>query len=369
MYRRISAAALSLFCLVAAPKAQQPPPPEALDGVDVVALLTTGKEVFGKSAHRSTYEGFAYLFSGPETKAAFDKEPARYAIQLGGACARMGGLVYGNPSDYAVHDGRIYIFGSDTCHKTFVADPEKFVPPPSSPMPTSPEAAALGRKLLDRVAAAHGGAALDAATTYAETITTKQKRPTGEVDIVTRTLWRFPGGVWNERVVPTNSGVMKITTVVAAAQAWSLGANGEGRLLPPAMHPAADATFNRRLLPILKGRRDAAWKVAALDPIALDGKTVERVRIRHGGIDATLHIDQASGRAHSLSFVDRGDQGHFGEIVLTFGDFRDISGVLVPFSEMATFKGQPSAGLSRQLDSAELNVPVDPQLFAPPVQK
>jgi YHS domain-containing protein len=366
MFRWISAAALSLLSLTMAARAQQSPAVEALDGVDVVALLTTGKEVFGKSAHRSTHEGFDYLFASADTKAAFDSDPGKYAIQLGGACARMGGLVYGNPADYAVHDGKIYIFGSDACHKAFVADPQQFIPPTAPPMPTSSEAGARGRALLDRTAGAHGGAALDAATSYVETVTTVQKRPTGEVAIVTRNLWRFPGGARSERTIPLNAGPMTITNVVTRSGAWSVGGNGASTPLRPAMHPAVDALFNRRLLPILKARRDADLAVAALGPATIGAVTVERVRITRGGLDATLNIDAASGRAHSLAFVDRGDQGHVGEIVVTFADFRDVTGVTLPFVETATFKGAPSPQLSRKLDSAELNVPLDAALFTPP---
>jgi YHS domain-containing protein len=369
MCRRISAIALSLFCLVAAPHAQQAPPPDALDGVDVVTLLSTGKEVFGKSAHRSTHEGFTYLFASAETKATFDRDPAKYAIQLGGACARMGGLVYGNPSDYAVHDGRIYIFGADNCHKAFVADPGKFVRPTAAPMPDAADVVARGHALLDKAAAAHGGAALEGATSYVEMLKTVQQRPTGEVVIVTRNVWRFPGGVRSERTIPVNNGPMVITTVVTPSAAWGIGGNGQAAPLRPAMHPAADAQFNRRLLPILKARRDPDVAVAALGTATVGGATVERVRIKRRGLDATLSIDPGSGRAHSLSFVDRGDQGHFGEIVLTYGDFRDIKGVIVPFSETATFQGVPSPVLSRTLESAEVNVAVDPALFAPPVAK
>jgi YHS domain-containing protein len=368
MYRRISAVALSLFCLVAALRAQQAPPPEALDGVDVVTLITTGKEVFGKSAHRSTYEGFDYLFAGPETKAAFDKEPARYAIQLGGACARMGGLVTGNPADYAIHDGKIYIFGSDECHKAFVADPDKFMPP-VIPMETSPDSIARGRALLDAVAAAHGGPALDAATSYAEELRTVQNRPMGDIIITTRNMWRFPGGARSERVVPMGDTPMVLTTVVTQSDAWNVARDGRALHVRPALRPAADAMLNRRLLPLLKWRKEAGVTIAALEPVTVQETRVERVRIRRGGVDAILNIDPASRRAHSLSFVDRGDQGHFGEIVLTFSDFRDVQGVLVPFSESATFKGTPNAALSRKLDSATLNVPLDKALFTPAVEK
>ena len=127
-----------LAVTMAAPAfAQARPPAEALDGLDPV-LLVQGKEVQGKSALKAIHGDFEYLFSSPETKATFEREPDRYSIQLGGMCARMGKSAGGNPSDYLVHDGRIYIFGSDGCHKKFAEAPEKYLPRPAAPFPSSP---------------------------------------------------------------------------------------------------------------------------------------------------------------------------------------------------------------------------------------
>ena len=99
----MAAVALSLLVMTSASARQAAPPPDALDGVDVVVLLQQGNEVFGKSAFHSVHAGFNYLFSSAENKAEFDNQPAKYEIQMGGLCARMGGTVTGNPSDYVVH--------------------------------------------------------------------------------------------------------------------------------------------------------------------------------------------------------------------------------------------------------------------------
>jgi YHS domain-containing protein len=75
---------------------------------------------------------FEYLFSSSETKATFEKAPAKYEIQMNGLCARMGKATGGSPADFLVHDGKIYIFGSDECHRRFAADPAKYLPPPAA---------------------------------------------------------------------------------------------------------------------------------------------------------------------------------------------------------------------------------------------
>jgi len=116
-----------------APRQQRGSSVVPLEGLDPV-LLAGGKEAQGDEAFAVTRGQFRYLFAGAETKAAFEKEPGRFEIQLGGACAKMGPTVRGNPDLFLVHEGRIYIFGSEECVKAFRAkreleaklDPSKF---------------------------------------------------------------------------------------------------------------------------------------------------------------------------------------------------------------------------------------------------
>ncbi|HXU08371.1 MAG TPA: hypothetical protein VN743_05190, partial [Blastocatellia bacterium] len=67
-----------------------------LEGLDPV-MLVQGKEVQGDLKISVTRGQFQYLFANAETKTTFEKDPARYEIQLEGACARMGAPVTGNP--------------------------------------------------------------------------------------------------------------------------------------------------------------------------------------------------------------------------------------------------------------------------------
>jgi YHS domain-containing protein len=364
----MAAVALSLLVLAPTPAQQSTnPPPEALDGVDVVVLLQQGKEVFGKSAFHVVHGGFEYLFSSAENKATFEASPEKYAIQLGGMCARMGGTVTGNPSDYFVHEGKIYIFGSDECRKLFIATPAKYLPRAGAPMPASNAAVSKGRQLLDRAAAAHGGAKLDGMATYIETWTTTQQRQTGPVSITNRNLWRFPGGGRNERTLPLAGGPRTIATVLTPAGAW--GAFGSDVSVPP---PGALPAFQRMLwqplVALLRMRNEPDVKVAALGATTVNATNLERVRVVRGGVDITLLIDPASGRVHSTQYFDRKSDGEYGEIALAYGDYRSVEGVLVPFVEKGTFNGMPHPGLTRTLESASVNGAVDAALFTAPAQ-
>lgn len=59
----------------------------AVQGYDVVAYFTDSQPVKGSPQFSSTYGGGTYHFATAEHKAAFDKEPSKYAPQFGGFCA------------------------------------------------------------------------------------------------------------------------------------------------------------------------------------------------------------------------------------------------------------------------------------------
>jgi putative intracellular protease/amidase/YHS domain-containing protein len=96
-------------------------PVVALKGLDAVALVG-GKEVAGDPKHASSRGRFLYQFVSAENKAAFDARPEKYEIQLDGQCAHSPAMK-GNPDLFTVHDGKIYIGGSQACVEAFAKEP------------------------------------------------------------------------------------------------------------------------------------------------------------------------------------------------------------------------------------------------------
>ena len=93
---------------------------------------------------------------------------------------------------------------------------------------------------------------------------------------------------------------------------------------------------------------------------------MDRVRVQlRGGLDVTLGDRQASGLVRSLSFTGRGLEAEIGAYVVVLGDYRDVSGLRLPFSERALFNGSPEPSLTRTIDSITINTPLDPALFQP----
>jgi len=342
----------------------QPTTVDALDGLDPV-LLVGGKEVPGKSAFSLTRGEFIYLFSTADTKATFERDPTKYEIQLGGLCAKMGKTAGGNPSDFIVHEGKIYIFGSDDCHKKFQAEPAKYLAAPPAPIPASPNAATRGRQLIERAVAAIGGAArLDALTSYVESFSQVQTRPQGEATIKTRTMWSFPDRVRQERTMALQGKTMSSATVLAPQGMWFLSGQGQAYPIRSAARPSLEQDFGRHPVAVLRARRSPGFKAVAIGTATVDGVTVDDVRILSGATDVTLSID-SNGRIYGTTFRDRNADGEYGTFSVVYSDFRVVEGLQLPFSARATFNGQPYAAQSVTIDTISLNAPLEVSLFAP----
>src|SRR5262245_46556699 len=124
---RLILVGLTVVIGAASTRAESPKIADALKGLDPVELVA-GREVPGQ-AELTTVRGlFRYQFANPANKAAFEKEPERYAVQFGGVCMKMGPLSgQGSPDRFFVHDKRIYLFASESCRNAFKAAPEKFI--------------------------------------------------------------------------------------------------------------------------------------------------------------------------------------------------------------------------------------------------
>jgi len=77
----------------------------AIQGYDPVAFFTDNRPVKGSSQFQSGYQGAKYYFASAEHKAAFDREPAKYAPQFGGYCAY--GASQGHPAPVKIEAWQI----------------------------------------------------------------------------------------------------------------------------------------------------------------------------------------------------------------------------------------------------------------------
>lgn len=343
-----------------------------LEGLDPV-MLVQGKEVQGELKISVTRGKFQYLFANAENKASFEKDPGRYEIQLDGACARMGAPVGGNPDLYTVHQGRIYIFGSEECKKRFDAAPRNYLETANEAAPktvVTPEAATKAKALIEKAVAMMGGASrIDGLISYQEKSTTVQTRRQVDVEVKNSLTVVFPDRIRFEQVMPDwndPSKVRQVTMVISAGEVFGI-MGGVTRQLPDSARVGQEKEVNRGLLSILRARK--SLNPAAIGSGKIGETLVEQVAIEIDHASYTLAIDPATGRILSLSAWQRGPEGNFGQFIQTFSDFRAVDGLTLPFKITGTFNGQPWKEQSPTVETIAINGKIDPALFEKPKVK
>ena len=345
-----------LVCFPASFSAQNSSPnPEVLiplEGLDPV-MLSQGKEVQGDMKYTVTRGRFEYIFASAENKATFEKDPSRYEIQLDGHCARMGAPAGGNPDLYAVHNRRIYLFGSEECQTLFKAAPEKYLEVSAEPKsPPAPEMVKRGQELIARaVEALGGGSKLDQLASF-------QRKDLRGNDVKNTLLLAFPDGLRQETETPN----FTLVSVITPSESFIV-VNNTARPMPEANRTAINKALHHELIVLLRARARSDFRAW----VAGNGESsLEHVDVELPGFNTTLGIDSATGRVLNQMYRGRGPGGVVGEIAIKYSDFRDVEGLLLPFNLTATFDGQPFPGLSARIEAITINGPIDPASFKKP---
>lgn len=103
----------------------------ALSGFDAVSYFEgEGTPVEGDAANIVLFDGYEYRFSSVENAQKFAAEPAKYVPAYGGNCAwaaANGKLAPGNPQNYKIVDGTLYLNFNDTVQQTWLGDIPGFI--------------------------------------------------------------------------------------------------------------------------------------------------------------------------------------------------------------------------------------------------
>ena len=318
-----------------------------LEGLDPVAL-SQGKEVQGDVKYKVTRGRFEYIFANAENKATFEKDPARYEIQLEGHCARMGAPTNADPDLYAVHNGRIYIFGSEECQTLFKAAPEKYIEVPTAPKsPPTAEMVKRGQELIAKAVEALGaGSKLDQLQNFQRT----DLRGNQVKNIL---VLAFPGTLRQETVRSN----FTLVSVITPSDSFIL-VNNSARPMSEANRTFINKDLNHDLLVLLRARTRSDFKASAAGSGNVD--------VELAGFSTTLEIDPGTGRVVSQTYRGRGPGGVAGQIVINYSDYRPVDGLSLPFKATATFDGQPFPALSATIETIKINGQLDPSSFKKP---
>lgn len=321
----------------------------ALNGLDPV-LLTRGEEKAGLENFSAKRGDYSYRFSSSETLAEFQRSPDRYEIQMDGACARMGAASgAGSPQRWAVYDGRIYIFASDSCKRGFLTNPAGHLELVERPRPSDAKA----MRWLEDAAKAHGLPAKSVWSAYEErfsrkvadgtaihTLQVRRQEEAGALELTM--LVDYPKwGVYGDRVTAAGAGVYL----------------DRGKEFPhrPSQQAATLRQLSQHPVVILAARKLPGFQ-AWMERAPASQTQFETVGVFYGGGVTRLKIDRKTKRVAGILFQGRGPQSIVGTVEDTYADYRSADGgsLLVPFERKSTFNGAAWDGRSRTLERASL---------------
>jgi predicted Zn-dependent peptidase len=235
------------------------------------------------------------------------------------------------------------------------------IPEPSAPQVAESSASlARGRDLVALAVEAMGGAArLDSVSRLDHAGSVVVKTPQGEMQIRNDVLIDFVDQrMRQEMTLPFG----KVAIVLTATGGFVQSPQGS-QPLPDSQRQDLLREMHREPILVLKNRDRI--KANAVGPGQAGGVAVEKVVVEWEGETATYGIDPASGRILSLAYRGRvGMNPQPGDVVRTFADFREVSGLVLPFSASASFNGEPA--MSATLDSVKIDGPLDEAAFAMP---
>lgn len=316
----------------------------ALNGLDPV-LLTEGREVSGDASLGLARKGYLYHFANAATRARFEVQPERFEIQFDGACGKMGpGSGQGSPDRFVVHDGRIYIFASDSCRRTFLANPENHLERPlAPPSPTAAESA-RGQKMLAQALKSMGGEKrIDSIQSLMVRGTADPTKAGAKPNGV---AWGFDGTTLRrETEYPGwGSAIETIGGETIQGGAGTYQSPGGTQPMTGAGRNAVRHEILHQPLLLLRARKQAGfavWEKGGMLHIFFDGVQVE--------------FTMKGGQIVSANYRGRGPGGPFGKLLVQYSDHRGVDGLVLPHRITTWFNENPWPGASVTVDTITLN--------------
>lgn len=323
--------------------------------LDPVELIN-GKEVKGDADIAFNHHRFKYHFINDANRKAFTADPAKYEIQMGGACARMGALnTGGQPDIYTVYNDRIYLFASKACRTGFLRNPDRLLDRDDEEPVGDVRAIQFGRQWLEQVVAAAGGKEkLDKLNSISQKSIRKKKYGDREYAVVNEFGLKFNGNDFDAYMYSSFDEETYAKTLI----------NGKGNFgstegnLP--MHDQQLIEMREMMLrkPLVILKLLNHDDMIAVAHQIEEGSPVKYVSVHIDNTTTELGIDIKSNRIVSTRFQGRGPNSSFGEIKCQYSGFETIDGMTLPTKVATTFDGAPYDDESLEY-SIEINKPID----------
>lgn len=327
--------------------------------LDPVLLLAHGQEQPGREDLTARFDRVTYRFASVENREHFLAEPRRWAVRLGGACARMGPLSgAGSQALWAVHDGGLYFFASTTCRSAFLSAPERFVPHDHEPPAASAEELARGEDLRQRLLAWAGGVERLARLREVRLRTERQVESEGEAVAVGELLvwnlerpheWRRESW-WGESLWWHARGG-ETAWIGTAMEAWEADPSQRRAMLEERAHSYLGSVA-AALRPSTQAASAGAGRIGE--------REIEWLRLAFDRVIVDLALDPASGEVLALRYCGvGGPRACYGQVERRYEGFQVEDGVRVPVGYAVWFDGALQPGEQVRFQGVEMDPGAD----------
>ena len=218
-----------------------------------------------------------------------------------------------------------------------------------------------------------GGQKIDELTSYADVHRATANLPQGDQEVGGRWIIEFvrghagaelPDRVREEVTVDGPQG-KRLTVKVYAPGASFVVDQGRIHQLTEDRRLEWMMSLQQHPLMLLRARAQPRFRVAAAGNSQVDGHAVHLLLVEVYGRRLTLGIDAESRRILTVSFRDKDwHTGVLGQFVVRFSDYRNASGLVLPFRHDYFFDGRLL--LTGILETITLNQKIDPRLYEKP---
>ncbi len=231
-------------------------------------------------------------------------------------------------------------------------------PPPTAAAPeATPAALEQGREVLRAALQGLGGLErLESLHTIATLAEVAQVTPQGELTLNTKVVLALPDRFRIDMVTPFGTMAM----VYEQQGGWVKTPQGV-QDLPPPQKENFRKSLARHPVNLLLGALKENRPVQYLESTQVEGKEADVILVPDAlGDTVKLYIEKGTGHILKRSGQGMAPQGAVQEDVL-FSDFREVSGLTVPFKEVTYQDGQRVS--ERKVSNVEVNPALDPALF------
>lgn len=299
---------------------------------DPVLLVDTGKREVGAYTITADHYGYRYRFASAANQAKFLANPAKYEIQLGGGCGKMGSLSgRGSVDRFAVYKGKIYVFASDGCRTTFLANADNLIEKDAPPINGTSDEAAKGKELVDKAVAWAGGAK---ALANLKSLQFKlvENVKAGNTDYVHTATFNL---AYPDRMLQSDQWNATVYSNLVAGEAGAFVDSRGTTVMHPAQVRAMERLRNQLLPTMLRAHSGGDFLAFARGKGALGQ---ERVEIHFDGSWAALEINPTSGAIAAYEFIAR--RASHGVERHEVSSFTEVGGVKVPQAWTIYFDGK-----------------------------